>query len=152
VRAAVAGLLALTVACTTTGDPVAAYLDRLEQTLLSSADAIRDVVPPQTAVTREQVVEVTEIRRSTLVNLEALQPPGAVGPEHAAIIATYSAFVDASQAFLAATSDLDPEQFEEALLSSDEVGASQDLVETACQAMADRAAALGHEVALDCSG
>jgi len=152
VRAALAALVALAVACTASGDPVAAYLDRLEQTLVAGADSIREVVPPRTAVTRTQVVEVTERRRATLVQLEGLRPPPDLGPEHTALVSTYTALVDASQAFLDATAGLAPDEFEEALVSSVEVGAAQDLFQTACQAMADRAAALGHEVALDCSG
>jgi hypothetical protein len=152
VRAALAALVALAVACTASGDPVAAYLDRLEEALTNSADTIREVVPPRTAVSRTQIVEVTETRRATLVRLEALQPPADVGPEHAALISTYTALVDASQAFLDDTAGLGPDEFDAALESSKDVAAAQDLFRLACQAMAERAAALGHTVALDCSG
>jgi hypothetical protein len=152
VRAALAALVALAVACTASGDPVAAYLDRLERTLIDGADTVREIVPPRTAVTRTHVVEVTEARRSTLIALEALQPPPDLGPEHTALISTYTAFVEESQDFLDSTAGLNPDEFLEALESSDEVAASQGLFQTACQAMVSRAAELGHpDVALDCS-
>ena len=152
-RAAVAVLVAVSVACTTTGDPVGAYLDRLEQTLLDGADTVREIVPPRTAVTRTHIIEVTEARFNTLIAMEALQPPSALGPEHTALVSTYTAFVEASEDFLDETSGLDPEEFERALEEdSADVAAAQDLFLTACQAMVNRAAELGHpDVALDCS-
>ena len=133
-----AAVVTVAVACTASGDPVEAYLERLEQTLAESADEIREIVPPGTAVTRTQIVEVTEARSATLVRLEGLQPPSDLSPEHTALISTYSAFVDAAEGFLDETAD--------------EVGTAQQLFQKACQAMADRAAALGHDVSLECSG
>ena len=116
-RVALAALIAVGVSCTTAGDPVGAYFDRLEQTLLDGADTIREIVPPRTEVTRTHVIEVTDARFTTLISLEALQPPADLGPEHTALVSTYTALVEESQDFLDATAGLGPDEFRDEVLA-----------------------------------
>lgn len=135
--------------CTST-DPVASYLDDVEEVTRRLTDESAIAIPPGSPPTYEGVAGVVAARRRALTSLEALDPPDELDAEHRALVTVLGDHVTAAEGFIDQTASLGPEAFRQALDASTDLDILAGRVADACDAMRRRARTLGHAVTLEC--
>lgn len=131
----------------------AATADYVDAVAATTEQMTRDTfaaLPPGAAPTRDAVTGVVAARRTALTVITALEPPDDITPEHLALVTTFAAFVERSEAFLAATADLDATAFDTAVRSAGTLDDLAAAMGAACTAWERRAAEVAHPVELGC--
>jgi len=131
-------------------DPLEQYFDRVgEITATMRRDSIV-ALPDPSRPAPENVSGVIEARRTATDALEAMAPPTAVRPEHAALLLALSDLTDAGDRILAETSQLDSSAFAAAIESATALDEMARRVTIACSALETRAQQLGYGLDLRC--